>query len=244
MPEPRVFFDELPSIGVSRLRASGTIKLEDRHAVIPFGGKQRLLDLAHTTFKNGGSWSYFRCPKCGGRSKKLWLVDEAPRCLKCCWSLGVRYRSAYAFGRSGRLRERDRRVDRLEAMLEGGPLRLKPPPPNWGARRLDRRYRLTWAMRRALVVTRLAQLAYQEQSSKPGDRLPFLPAYKPHSAAIEAIPDLRSLWRSSSIEELEQALDKAQGVVLEALHSKEFRTRLRAAKLMLRTRAARERGWS
>jgi hypothetical protein len=34
----------------------------------------------------------------GKGPKKLWLVDDAPRCVKCCWSLGVRYRSAYAFG--------------------------------------------------------------------------------------------------------------------------------------------------
>jgi len=100
-------------------------------------------------------------------------------------------------------------------------------------------------MRRARIVTRLAQIAYQQQqSSKPDEPLPFLRAYKPYTAAVEAIPDLRSLWRSSSTEELEQALDEAQSVVLEALQSKDFRTRLRAAKLMLGTRVARERGWS
>jgi hypothetical protein len=44
------------------------------------------------------------------------------------------------------MKERDHRVDRLQAMLEGGPLRLKPVPPNWGNRRLDRRIRLTWAL--------------------------------------------------------------------------------------------------
>jgi hypothetical protein len=61
----------------------------------------------------------------------------------------VRYRSAYGFGRTERLTERDRRVDRLQAMLEGGPMRFKPVPPKWGNRRLDRRNRLTWALRRA-----------------------------------------------------------------------------------------------
>jgi hypothetical protein len=243
--DSRVFFDELPSLGASRLRATGAIRLEDRQAVIPFGGHNKLIGVAHTVFKNGGSWSYFRCPKCGGRAKKLWLAGDAPRCLNCCWSLGVRYRSAYAFGRSGRLRERDHRVDRLQAMLEGGPLRLKPVPPNWGNRRLDRRTRLTWAMQKARIVTRLAQIAYQhEQSSKPDEPLPFLRAYKPRSDAIEAIPEFQSLWRARSTEELEQALDNAQSVILQAFESKNLRTRLSAAKLMLRTRAARERGWS
>jgi hypothetical protein len=243
--DSRVFFDELPSIGVSRLRATGAIKLEDQHAVIPFGEHNKLIGIKHTIFWNGGSWSFFVCPQCGRRAKKLWLVDDAPRCRFCLDKLGVRYRSAYAFGRTERLRERDRRVDRLQAMLEGGPLRLKPVPPNWGNRRLDRRIRLTWALQRARIFTRLAQIAYQHlQCSKPGEPLTFLRAYKPRAASIDAIPNLKSLWRSRSIEELEQALDKAQTVILEALESKDLRTRLRAAGLMLRTRQARERGWS
>ena len=245
--DSRIFFDELRSIGVSRLRATGKIRLEDRQAVISFGGRTKLIGVAHTVFKNGGSWSYFRCPRCGRRAKRLWLIDGAPRCVKCCWSLGVRYRSAYGFGRTARLQERDHRVDRLQAMLEGGPLRLKPVPPNWGNRRLDRRIRLTWALQRARIVTRLDQLlAYQaqQQSGKPDEPLPFLHAYKPRAAAIEAIPDLKSLWRSGATEELEQALDDAQCAILEALESKDLQTRLRAAKLMLRTRQARERGWS
>jgi hypothetical protein len=95
-------------------------------------------------------------------------------------------------------------------------------------------------MQRARIVTRLAQIAYQhEQSSKPEKPLPFLHAYKPRAAAIEAIPDLNSVWRSRSTEELEQALDNAQSVILQALESKNLRTRLSAAKLMLTTRAAR-----
>jgi hypothetical protein len=164
----RIFFDELPTVAVSRLRATGVIRLEDRQAVIPFGEHDKLIGVAHTVFKNGGSWSYFRCPKCGRRAKRLWLVDDAPRCLTCCWSLGVRYRASYGFGRTERLRERDRRVDRLQAMLEGGPMRLKPPPPKWGARCLDRRIRVTWALQRAQIATRLAQIAYQPAKHKAG----------------------------------------------------------------------------
>jgi hypothetical protein len=160
--------------------------------------------------------------------------------------LGVRYRSAYAFGQTERLRERDRRVDRLQAMLEGGPLRLKPVPPNWGNRRLDRLIRLIWALQRARIFTRLDQLlAYQaQQSGKPDEPLPFLHAYKPRAAAIEAIPNLTSLWRATTTEQFQQGLDDAQNAILEALESKDLRTRLRAAKLMLRTREARRRGWS
>ena len=166
--DSRTFFDELVSIAASRLRATGAIRLEDRQALIPFGEQNKLIGVAHTKFPNGGSWSYFVCPKCGRRAKKLWLVDDAPRCRLCLEKLGVRYRAAYGFGRTERLRERDRRVDRLQAMLEGGPMRFKPVPPNWGNRRLDRRNRLTVALQRARIATRLALIAYQQQhNSEP-----------------------------------------------------------------------------
>jgi hypothetical protein len=156
----------------------------------------------------------------------------------------VRYRASYGFGRTERLKERDRRIDKLQAMLEGGPMRLKPPPPKWGARRLDRRIRLTWTLQRARIATRLAQIAYQhQQSTKPDEPLPLLRGYKPRAAAIEAIPNLKSLWRAKSTEDLEIALDKAQSIILRALQSDDFRTRLSMAKLMLRTREARQRGW-
>jgi hypothetical protein len=242
--DSRVFFDQLVSVGVSRLKASGVIRLEDRQAVIPFGEQNKLIGVAHTKFPIGGSWSYFVCPKCGRRAKRLWLANDTPCCRCCLEKLGVRYRSAYAFGRTARLGERDRRVDRLEAMLEGGPMRLKPPPTSWGARRLDRRDRLTWALQRARIVTRLAQITYQGQpSSDPHEASPLLRAYKPRAAATEVIPDLKSLWRAQSTGDLEQALDKAQATILQALESGDLRTQLRAASLMLKSRQARKLGW-
>jgi hypothetical protein len=102
--DSRIFFDELVGVSVSRLRATGAIGLEDRQALIPFGEQTKLIGVAHTTFPNGGSWSYFRCPKCGARSRKLWLVEDAPRCRLCLEKLGVRNRAAYGFGRTERLR--------------------------------------------------------------------------------------------------------------------------------------------
>jgi hypothetical protein len=127
--DSRIFFDELVSVSVSRLKATGAITVEDQQAVIPLGEQNKLVGVAHTVFWNGGSWSFFRCPTCGARSKKLWLIADAPRCRLCLEKLGVRYRAAYGFGRTERLRERDRRIDRLQAMLEGGPMRFKPVPP-------------------------------------------------------------------------------------------------------------------
>ena len=88
--DSRIFFDELVSVAVSRLKATGVIRLEDQWAHIPFGEQTKLIGVAHTRFPNGGSWSYFRCPKCGRRAKKLWLLDDAPRCRLCLEKLGVR----------------------------------------------------------------------------------------------------------------------------------------------------------
>jgi hypothetical protein len=230
----RCFFDELLSLDAARLRATGAIRLEDRHGIIAFGEEDNDLErgkcigVAHTKFTSGGSWSYFICPRCGGRKKKLWLVDDTPRCLSCCWSLGVRYRSAYGFGRSERLRERDRYVDRVQARRLRG-----------------RKRRLTMTMRRSMIVCRLAQLAHQQTAKDGSDKpLPFMRAYQPRRAAIEAIPDLKRLWKAQTAEALEQALDQAQTAILDALQSDDMRVRIIAASLMLKTRAARQRGWT
>jgi hypothetical protein len=224
----RVFFDELLSLTASRLRATGAIRLEDRHGIIAFGEKQKLVGVAHTVFENGGSRSYFRCPRCDRRAKRIWLVDDAPRCVKCCWSLGIRYRSAYGFGRGERLRERDRYVDRVQARRLRG-----------------RKRRLTMTMRRSMITCRLAQLAHQQKARNGSDEpLPFMRAYQPRKAAIEAIPDLKRLWKAPTAEALEQALDQAQTAILDALQSDDMRVRIVAASLMLRTRAARQRGWT
>ena len=116
-------------------------------------------------------------------------------------------------------------------MLEGGPMRFKPVPPNWGNRRLDRRNRLTWALQRARIVTRLAQLAYQEQqSSEPDEPLPFLRAYKPRSAAIEAIPDLKSLWRSKINRRPRIRPRQGPSVILEALRKRGFSNAIESRK--------------
>ena len=225
----RIFFDQLVSLTASRLKASGAIRLEDRHGIsIAFGDKQKLVGVAHTIFKNGGSWAYFVCPRCGGRKKKLWLVDDAPRCLTCCWSLGVRYRSAYGFGRSERLRERDRYVDRVQDRRLRG-----------------RKRRLTMTMRHSMITCRLAQLAHQQKAKDGSDEpLPFMRAYQPRRPAIEAIPDLKRLWKAQTTEALEQALDRAQTAILDALQSDDMRVRIIAASLMLKTRGARQRGWT
>jgi len=226
--DSRIFFDELASLTASRLKATGAIRLEDWHGIIAFGDKQKLVGVAHTVFKNGGSWSYFVCPNCGRRAKRLWLVDDAPRCRLCLEKLGVRYRAAYGFGRAERLRELDRYVDRVQDRRLRG-----------------RRRRLTGTMRRSIIVCRLAQFAHQQKAKDGSDKpLPFMRVYQPRKAAIEAIPDLKRLWKAQTTESLEQALDQPQRAILDALRSDDIRTRIIAASLMLKTRAARQRGWT
>ena len=219
--DSRIFFDELVSVAVSRLKATGAIRLEDRHGIIAFGDKQKLVGVAHTKFPNGGSWSYFRLPEMRSQGKKALArrrrttLQALPRKARRALPRGLRLRP------TERLRERDRRVDRLQAMLEGGPMRFKPVPPNWGNRRVDRRNRLTAALQRARIATRLAQIAYQQQqSSEPPGPSPLLRAYKPRAAAIEAIPNLKSLWRAKSTEDIQIALDNAQSALLQALESR------------------------
>jgi hypothetical protein len=68
-------------------------------------------------------------------------------------------------------------------------------------------------------------------------------AYQPRKAAIEAIPDLKRLWKAQTTETLEQALDQAQIAILTAFQSDDIRQRI-IASLMLKTRAARQRGWT
>ena len=49
--DSRTFFDELVSLAASRLRATGVIRLEDRHGIIAFGDKQKLVGVAHTVLE-------------------------------------------------------------------------------------------------------------------------------------------------------------------------------------------------
>jgi hypothetical protein len=100
-------------------------------------------------------------------------------------------------------------------------------------------------MRRSMITCRLAQLAHQQKAKDGSDEpLPFMRSYQPRRAAIETIPDLKRLWKARTAEALEQALDQAQTAILDALQSDDMRVRIIAASLMLRTRAARQRGWT
>ena len=240
----RRFFDEFECVKIPRLRAMGVVQLDAPHAIIQAGDRQKLIGLAHTKFRNGGSWSHFRCPTCGRRANRLWLIEDRPLCRHCCEGIGVVHRSKWGFGRHARLRARDQKLDELIAKLDAttGPLRFNPAPKHWRgrARLVSNSRALALRMRRAMIVCRINQLASQQAAKQGDDGL--LRAYQPLAEAARAT-DIKPIWCARTAEELHQALDTAQSAMFAALASTDPQQRLVAAKLFLRTRQARERGW-
>ena len=240
----RTFFDQYEKVNVSRFRATGVIDPAKREALIPFNGKVKLIGTAHTRLKYGGGFSYFVCPKCAKLARILYLVDDAPRCFNCCDAMGIKHASKWGFGRDERRRAADRRLDELIAKLETKvPLRFKPAPASWEGRAklVYNAQTLTKAMRRRMIVLRLNQIASQQANE---GKLTLTRAFKPHTAALAVIPELQQVWRANSTERLQQALDKAQIAIFKALESDKPDVRLAAARLMLRTKQGRERGFT
>ena len=74
----RLLLESLPvSANVSRLRAEGKITADMTSVWIGFGAieLQREVRLEHRRFPNGGSWSFFLCPRCDRRVRRLSLND-------------------------------------------------------------------------------------------------------------------------------------------------------------------------
>jgi hypothetical protein len=95
-------------------------------------------------------------------------------------------------------------------------------------------------MRRRMVALRLHQLA--SQAANDSGSLNITRAFTPRKDAL-AIPELKQVWRARTYERLQQALDNIQCVLLRALESNDPRQRLIAARLLLKTKQARERGF-
>ena len=240
----RRFFDEFEKVRVSRFRAMGVIDPAKRTALIPFpNGKVKLLDTAHTKLKYGGGFSYFVCPKCGKLAQDLYLIDDAPLCPRCCDAMGVMYRTRMAFGRDERRRAKDHVLDQLIAKLEPTqPLFFKPRPKSWRgkAQCVYNSQRLTQIMRKRMVELRLHQLASQQEASNGA--LKLTRAYKPRKDALAVIPEAGRIWRATTHERLQQALDKAQIAILSALVCDNPQQQMAAARLLLNTKQARDRG--
>ena len=238
----RRFLDEFLCVKIPRLRATGVVQLDAPHTIIQVGDRQKLIGLAHVRFGTGGSWSLFRCPQCARRANRLWLVEDRPLCARCCNGLNIWHRTKWGFGRRERLKAKDMVLDELIAKLEAtAPLRFSPPPKHWrGKAQLVANSRsLIGRMRRSLITCRLNQLATQQAAKQGDDGL--LRGYQPLAEAARAT-DITPIWRATSVEVLQQALDHAQITILAALDSNDPQERLSAAKLMLRTKQARARG--
>jgi hypothetical protein len=139
----RVFQDDLPSVGVSRLRASGLITPGTTEFIVRLGDVEQTVGVTHRRFPSGGGWSRFVCPSCGANVRMLRLLDCAVVCCRCCTRRGVRCRSEPM---SIKQRAR-RRIPQLRAMLESKtPLRLKPSTL-WGT--MEKRARLEARLREA-----------------------------------------------------------------------------------------------
>ena len=233
MPNSRRFFDEFASVRVSRFRASGVIDPAKRHAVISFGDKQKLIGTAHVRFPNGGGYSFFRCPKCDRLAGVLYLLNDMPRCIRCCAAISIAYPPRIGFGRRERERARDNALDRLIEKVETErPLRFKPAPASWvGSRKLvDRSRSLTASMRRRLVELRLCQLATQQASSlaKDGDTLR---TYQPTAEMQSSSSTPSQSGEPAQPYSSRRRLDAAQVTILAALNSQTtLQQRLAAAK--------------
>jgi hypothetical protein len=242
--DTRRFFDEFESVRVSRFRADGTIDPQKQLAVIKFpSGATKLIGTSHTWFARGGGWSWFLCPKCARRTPKLYLVEERPLCTRCCDALNIKHVSHMGFGREARRKAQDRHLDKLIAKIEATESpRLKPAPAVWG-KRAQICYgsrRMAETIRRRLIQLRLHALASQQASARAGEN-DSLVNYRPIAEA-SALIDLRPIWQANTSETLAQALDAAQVTIINALESSDPQQRLYAAKLMLRTKQARDRG--
>jgi hypothetical protein len=83
-------------------------------------------------------------------------------------------------------------------------------------------------MRRRLIELRLSQLTSQQASSLAKDS-DTLRAFQPSKATKQLI-DTTPIWRARTSEQLQQALDHAQSIIIAALNSDDPRQQLKAAR--------------
>ena len=152
MPGHRLFQDDLPSVRLSRLRASGLVTSDMKTVVIVFGegddALRREVKVVHRVAFRTAANGHFFFALFAAAGPRLKLHDR-PMCRRCCLRHGVGYRIS-----SGSPVERDvarvARLKKLREQLDGGPARLHPRP----GRRLDRRWSLTVSWRRGMIRER------------------------------------------------------------------------------------------
>ena len=72
--------DDLPLVRVATLMALGEIERDTKTARVRFGddGVEYQVVVTLRRFRNGGFWAMLVCPRCGGGSQRLRLLDERP----------------------------------------------------------------------------------------------------------------------------------------------------------------------
>jgi hypothetical protein len=137
--------EELPTVGVSRLRALHLITPSMTSAVVAFGegddALKREIRVSHLKFPNGGSWSFFHCPSCAKRVRTLRLYDGRVVCNGCDGLV-----------HTDRPGDKAGVIERLRKRLYGREGRLNRPGL------VERPHRLEVALRRALIVQRRQRL--------------------------------------------------------------------------------------
>jgi hypothetical protein len=140
-------FDELPGISVTRLRAIGDVMPAMKTTTVKLGDIEFVVELLLHKFRNGGSWSLFRCPGCSRRARILRLLEGRLACCRCCKAHGLHARVELIATAKRAAYLAPKRLARLNSDT---PARLFPRP----SRMLDRRANLEFALRRSRIVVR------------------------------------------------------------------------------------------
>ena len=154
-PEGLVFgfmkrtIDDLPLVRVASLVALGEIGRNAKKARVRFGddGVEYQVGVRLRRFRNRGFWAMLVCPRCGGGSQRLRLLDDRPACGKCVRASGLIYRSQS-------IRTEKRHLvtapPRLAKLNSSKPARIHSRP----GRKLDGRANIEFALRRSRIVAR------------------------------------------------------------------------------------------
>jgi hypothetical protein len=150
--------EDPPLVCVSTLVANGYIGRNAVTALIRFGddGVEHGVGVRMRCFRNGGFWAMLVCPRCGGGSQRLRLLDNTPACGKCVRASGLRYRVESTAAKDRHLLTAPERIARLNG---NKPARVNPRP----GRRLDRRAPIEAALKRSLIVARRRGIAEFEK---------------------------------------------------------------------------------
>ena len=142
--------DDLPLVRVATLVARGEIARDAKTARVRFGddGVEYQIGVRLRRSRNGGFWAMLVCPRCGGGSQRLRLLDDRPACGACVRASGLIYRS------------RSRCAPR--SAMRSPRLRVSPCSTATGhcvsilraGRTINGRANLEFALRRSLIVAR------------------------------------------------------------------------------------------